>query len=98
MKWLLTSLERVDPGLDSSKAEELQGMMNLLEQRYIEHCAKLMERYDKPIIGVELASGGAQRTLYEIAGAKYKGVFFPTPERAVRALSHMCSYRDFLNR
>ncbi|PLX46537.1 MAG: CoA-binding protein [Deltaproteobacteria bacterium] len=98
LKWLLTSLERVDPGLDSSKAEELQGMMNLLEQRYIEHCAKLMERYDKPIIGVELASGGAQRTLYEIAGAKYKGVFFPTPERAVRALSHMCSYRDFLNR
>ncbi|PLX42807.1 MAG: CoA-binding protein [Deltaproteobacteria bacterium] len=98
LKWLLTSLEKVDPGLESSSAEQIQGMVDLLEQRYIDHCAKLMERYDKPIIGVELASGGAQRTLYEIAGAKYKGVFFSTPERAVRALSHMCSYQDFINR
>ena len=59
---------------------------------------RLMEQFGKPILGVSLATGASERTLYEVEGSDHKGVFFPSPERAVRALAHMCDYQDFLSR
>jgi acyl-CoA synthetase (NDP forming) len=37
-------------------------------------------------------------TIYEVENARFSGVFFTSPERAVKALGHMCEYHDFLKR
>ncbi len=57
-----------------------------------------MEKYEKPVLGVSLLSDPGQRTLHDVEGCIYSGLFFPSPERAVRALAKMCDYRDFLKR
>jgi acyl-CoA synthetase (NDP forming) len=57
-----------------------------------------MERFGKPILGVTLTSDPTKRSIYEVENSKYNGVFFTSPERAVKALAHMCEYRDFLER
>jgi acyl-CoA synthetase (NDP forming) len=36
------------------------------------------------------------QTLYRIAGSPFKGVFYPTPERAVKAFAKMAEYHRFL--
>jgi hypothetical protein len=57
-----------------------------------------MERFRKPILGVTLTADPKKRAIYEVENSKYNGVFFNSPERAVKALGHMCEYRDFLER
>jgi acyl-CoA synthetase (NDP forming) len=39
-----------------------------------------------------------QQTVYPIKKHTFKGVFFPTPERAVRAFAKMVQYQKFLSR
>jgi acyl-CoA synthetase (NDP forming) len=95
---LLESTAVADPTLSAAKRDQLQDQVDRSEQQYVEHVVRLMECYGKPAIGVDLATGDTPRTLYELPGAEFKGVFFPSPERAVRALAHMCDYRDFLTR
>jgi len=77
----------------------LRGIEDLavaFEKEYIRHVAKLTEKYDKPVLGVSLLTDEDSKTLYRIEGCKYKGVFFPSPERAVKALAGMCRYRQWL--
>jgi len=45
---------------------------------------------------VTLTTSSKIGAIYEVANCKYDGVFFPSPERAVKALGYMCEYRDFL--
>ena len=68
------------------------------ENEYIDHIVKLMDRYNKPILGVSLLPDENNQTLYRVAGSSYKGVFYPTPERAVKAFSKMVEYHRFLNK
>lgn len=51
-----------------------------------------------PILGVTLTDDPKKRAIYEVENSKYNGVFFTSPTRAVKALGHMCEYRDFLER
>ena len=67
------------------------------EVSYNEHVVRLMEKYGKPILGVCLLSDENTRTITEIEGSMYKGVSFLTPERAVKALAGMYSYKRWLN-
>jgi acyl-CoA synthetase (NDP forming) len=57
-----------------------------------------MERFGKPVFGVRLSAGENERTLHRVKGRKYKGVFYPTPEQAVKAFSKMVTYRRFRER
>jgi acyl-CoA synthetase (NDP forming) len=67
------------------------------ELSYNEHVVRLMEKYDKPVLGVCLLSDESTRTITDIEGSLYKGVAFLTPERAVRALAGMYSYKRWLD-
>jgi acyl-CoA synthetase (NDP forming) len=66
------------------------------EQQSIEQTARLMEKYDKPIVGVYLLNDDKTRTVTEVEGCKYKGVNFITPERSVKALGKMYKYAQWL--
>jgi acyl-CoA synthetase (NDP forming) len=56
-----------------------------------------MEKYGKPVLGVSLLSDTESRTVTDIDGSRYKGVSFLTPERAVKALAGMYSYKQWLD-
>jgi len=66
------------------------------EDKYIEDMVSLTERYQKPIIGVTLYDEEKDRTIYPVGEGVYKALFYPTPERAVTALSKMVGYSRFL--
>jgi acyl-CoA synthetase (NDP forming) len=67
------------------------------ELSYSEHVVRLMEKYGKPVLGVCLLSDENARAIKEIKGSQYKGVSFLTPERAVKALAGMYSYKCWLD-
>jgi acyl-CoA synthetase (NDP forming) len=68
------------------------------EKKYINHVVTLMERFDKPVFGVSLMKDEKDQTLYRVDGSEFKGVFFETPERAVKAFARMVEYQRFLAR
>jgi acyl-CoA synthetase (NDP forming) len=57
-----------------------------------------MAHYRKPILGVSLLTDAAARTVYPVEGQALRAVFYPTPERAVRALARMVEYGRFRER
>ena len=67
------------------------------EAAYVEKIVDLMERYQKPVVGVSLLTDEKDKTIYMTEKSEYKGVFFTTPERAVRTLSRMYQYDCFAN-
>ena len=87
-----------DPKVDQSFLARMQEFLDDFEDNYIRQVVAMMERYQKPVIGVHLLTDGKDKTLYRIPDSKYKGVFYPTPERAVYALSKMVDYREVLRR
>ena len=68
------------------------------EKEYIEHIVKLMEKFQKPIFGVSLLPAENNQTLYRVSGSEFKGVFYPTPERAVKSFAKMVEYNRFLKK
>lgn len=94
----VASLMKADPGLDPEMEKFYADLGALAEKSYLEAVVGAMERHGKPIIGVNLVSGSESRTLYEVEGARYRGVFFNSPERAVSALHHMCRYAESTGR
>ncbi|MDY6824449.1 MAG: acetate--CoA ligase family protein [Thermodesulfobacteriota bacterium] len=89
----------IDPTYNQEFFDQVIGAMYDFEKQYIEHVVSLMDRYQKPIIGVSIMTDETEdKTLYKVDGSNYKGVFFPTPERAVKALTKMHDYRRFLVR
>jgi hypothetical protein len=57
----------------------------------------LMETYEKPVLGVSLAKT-EEGTVRSLAGRRYGGVFYKTPENAVNVLSRMVVYQRLVNR
>ncbi len=95
---LIKSVIAVDPDSEFKDFQNLLDGMDRWEQQYAKHTVELMERYEKPILGVTLTTGSKIGAIYEVENAKYDGVFFTSPERAVKALGYMCEYHDFLER
>jgi acyl-CoA synthetase (NDP forming) len=96
---LLRSTAAADPaGGAAAAAPALVAAMEAFEARYVALTAALMERHGKPILGVGMSFGAPRPTLSDVEGSPYKGVFFDSPERAVKALARMCDYRRFLER
>jgi len=92
------SIAKADPAASSEFLDEVSRQMAAYEDHYIEQLARLMEKYQKPILGVSLLTGAEDRTVYTIENSIYKSVFYPSPERSVKALSKMVEYVRFLNR
>jgi acyl-CoA synthetase (NDP forming) len=77
--------------------EKIPQVMSDFEFNYNEKVVRLMEKYGKPVLGVSLLSDKESRTITDIEGSCYKGVSFLTPERTVKALAGMYSYKQWLN-
>ncbi len=92
------SIRKADPTYTPEFLEAVRRQILAFEQRYIEQTVALMEQYRKPVIGVSILTTDEDQTLYRVEGSDLKGVFYPTPERAVKALSKMCEYQCFLGR
>ena len=92
------SIRKADPTYSPEFLEAARNHILDFEKRYIETTVSLMEQYRKPVIGVSILTTDEDQTLYRVEGSGLKGVFYPTPERAVKALSKMCEYQCFLGR
>lgn len=86
-----------DPRYPEPEIARIKKMVAGMEDAYVQHVVELTEKYNKPILGVSLLTEGDLRTLYTVDNCHHKGVFFPSPERAVRALAGMWQYRQWLN-
>ncbi len=96
-KRMLKSLPKIDQSHSKAELNAINDFITEMEKRYIDHIINLSEKYEKPVIGVSLLVDDDSKTLYRKEGKKYKGVFFPTPERAVKALSGMYKYKKWLD-
>lgn len=96
IKAVLESTIAVNKTYDQKYVDDSLGILKVYEQELINKTVQIMEKYNKPIIGVYLLADETARTVNEIDGSKYKGVVFPTPERAVKALAKMHSYSQWL--
>lgn len=89
---LAKSAAKTDPNLDEQSVQLVLDSLIDFENEYIEYVAELIKKYKKPALGVSLLTDEKSRTLYRIENNEYKGVYFPSPERAVKALWGMCRY------
>ena len=87
-----------DPEADPGAVRQIVKTISDFEDQYVKRLTLLMEEVGKPIIGVSLVTGELDQTVIDVEGSKYKGIFFPSPERAVKALAEMCQYWGWLER
>ncbi len=97
-RWMLESIRVADPGASADALDELERATADGERAYVRRVVEIMEETGKPIVGVKLLDDETQQTVYEVAGRRHRGVFFPTPERAVRALAGMWQYASWRER
>lgn len=97
-KRLGESIRKVDHGYSDDFLNDAAKLLDSLEEEYIVRVAHMMEKYKKPILGVSLLEDGKHHTVYNVENCAFKSVFYPNPERAVKALSKMYEYYRFLNR
>ena len=93
LEHMISAIHAIDPVMDRKFLEAIPTALAEFEQHYIAHSVRLMEKYGKPILGVNLLPDPDARTVTEVEGSLYKGVSFLTPERAVKALARMHTYR-----
>ncbi|MBW2632952.1 MAG: acetate--CoA ligase family protein [Deltaproteobacteria bacterium] len=84
-----------DPDYDPEFLNAVKKDLVDFEKSYVEQIVSLMEKYQKPVLGVSLLTDEKDRTIYMAEKSDYKGVFYTTPERAVKTLSKMYEYYKF---
>ncbi|MDT8379696.1 MAG: acetate--CoA ligase family protein [Desulfotignum sp.] len=89
------SISKTDPLITPEKAAEYKKAVLAMEEDYIRFVVKMTHRYSKPVLGVSLLTDGDSKTLYRFDDLDYKGVFFASPERAVKSLTAMVRYQDW---
>jgi acyl-CoA synthetase (NDP forming) len=92
------SVLKADPDYSAEFISNINKQFVEFEKAYIEHIVSLMDQFKKPVFGVSLLPDEKNQTLYRIDGSSFKGVFYPTPERAVKAYAKMVEYHRFLKK
>ncbi len=92
---MINSVRKTDPSFNASQGAFFRSATLKGEEEYIQYVIELIQRYKKPVLGVSLLTDELSRTLYRDEASEYKGVFFPSPERAVKSLSGMCRYQQW---
>ena len=87
-----------DPMYEPAFLNNIKEALETFEKRYVEKIAGLMEIYQKPVIGVSLLTDAMDRTTYMVDNCSFKGVFYTTPERAVKTLAKMVEYKRYKHR
>lgn len=88
---------KTDPDTTKEAADMLMANFLKEEADYTRYTVEMTQKYKKPVVGVSLLTDELSRTLYRYDDLDYKGVFFPSPERAVKALAGMVRYRKWLD-
>ena len=94
-RWMLDSSRASDPGVADGALDGMERMAAEGEAAYVRKVADVMEETGKPVVGVKLLEDRTQRTVFDVEGRRHPGVFFPTPERAVRVLAGMWQYASW---
>lgn len=94
---ILESTSAVNSKYDAAFVDGSLQYVESFEKQTVVQTVKLMEKYNKPIIGVYLLSDDQTQTVTDVNGCQYKGVNFITPEKAVKALAKMYQYSQWLN-
>ena len=89
---------KADPTYSADFIKKIHQDFLKFEKGYIGRIIHLMETYDKPVFGVSMLPDEKHQTVYPQKNHQFKGVFFPTPERAVGAFAKMVQYQKFLCR
>lgn len=97
LKRLVDSILDADPTYSPEFLESVNKRLSDFDENYIRHIATLMEKYNKPVFGVGLLTDEKDKTVYRVSGCTFKGVFYPSPERAVKAFAKMYEYKCFLD-
>jgi len=97
LKRLVDSILDADPTYTPEFLESVNKRLSEFDENYIKHIATLMEKYKKPVFGVSLLTDEKDKTVYRVSGCSFKGVFYPSPERAVKAFAKMYEYKRFLS-
>ncbi|MCB2146643.1 MAG: acetate--CoA ligase family protein [Deltaproteobacteria bacterium] len=95
LKRLADSVEKADRSYSRSFLDDAVNAFSDFEDSYIEQIVRLMEKYGKPVFGVSLLTDEKDATVYRVKGHHLKGVFYETPERAVKAAARMVEYQRF---
>ena len=95
---LVDSIRKSDPTYSHEFLESANQSFIDFEKNYILHIVELMEKYGKPVFGVSILSDKKEQTVYSVSDNCFKGVFYATPERAVKAFAKMVEYKRFLSR
>ncbi len=91
----ITAIEKSDPSYSRSFLDSVKTMLIEFERDYIAQTVRLMEKYNKPVIGVALLTDESDRTVHQVGDSPWRGVFYTTPEKAVKTLSRMYEYQRF---
>jgi acyl-CoA synthetase (NDP forming) len=92
------SVLKADPTYSAEFIKNIHTEFKKVEKDYIAQIVDLMETYQKPVFGVSMLPDEKHQTVYPHKKHEFKGVFFPTPERAVGALAKMVQYQRFVSR
>ncbi|BBO66984.1 acyl-CoA synthetase [Desulfosarcina alkanivorans] len=98
LKRLADSVGAADPSYTREFLDDAVDAFSDFESSYIEQIVGLMETYGKPVFGVSLLTDEKDATVYRVKGHELKGVFYETPERAVKAVARMVEYHRYRSR
>jgi len=96
LKSLMDAALTADPNYSFEFIESINQGFSKFEETYVRHIVGMMEKYNKPVFGVSLMTDAKDHTVYRVSGSRFKGVFYETPERAVKAFAKMYEYQRFL--
>ncbi|WP_321494651.1 acetate--CoA ligase family protein [uncultured Desulfobacter sp.] len=94
---MASAVLKADSGITEEMASTFMADALRKEEQYTRYTVELTQKYGKPVVGVSLLTDELSRALYRYDDLDYKGVFFPSPERAVKALAGMVRYRKWLD-
>jgi acyl-CoA synthetase (NDP forming) len=97
VRLLIDSTRDADKDASPEFLDQMERLGQEYEESYVAGIVDMMERYEKPVIGVSLARTD-QGTVRPVAGGRYNGVFYKTPENAVSVLARMVEYKSLMNR
>jgi acyl-CoA synthetase (NDP forming) len=95
LKRLADSVENADRSYPRKFLDDAVKALADFENGYIQQIVRLMEKYGKPVFGVSLLTDEKDATVYRVNGHHRKGVFYETPERAVKAAACMVEHQRF---
>ncbi|MCF8075264.1 MAG: acetate--CoA ligase family protein [Desulfotignum sp.] len=92
---MAASVSNTDPSITTDQVAGFKQAVLEIEEDYTRFVVQMTHTYNKPVLGVSLLTDGASKTLYRFDDLDYKGVFFASPERAVKCLFAMHRYQEW---